>query len=94
MERACVPGSTTPPDRRCACDDAPLRIAFRFLDSVGIRINNSFVAQWLARTFPYRRFAGTLAGVCARLGANVIRYFFIAMDLHHLLHAGLPAHPG
>ena len=93
MERACVPGSTTPPDRRCARDDAPLRIAFRFLDSVGIRMNNSFVAQWLARTFPYRRFADILAGACARLGANVIRYFFIAMDLHHLLHAGLPAHP-
>ena len=93
MEHACAPGSATPPDRRRTCDDAPLRIAFRFLNSVGIRINNSFVAQWLARTFPYRRFAGTLAGVCARLGANVIRYLFIAMDLHHLLHAGLPAHP-
>jgi hypothetical protein len=93
MEHACVPGSATPPDRRCACDDARLRVAFRFLNSVGVRISNSFVAQWLARTFPYRRFADTLADVCARLGANVDRYSFIAVDLHHLLHAGLPAHP-
>jgi hypothetical protein len=57
-------------------------------------ITPTFLAhQWLARTFPYRRFADTLADVCARLGANVDRYSFIAVDLHHLLHAGLPAHP-
>jgi len=29
----------------------------------------------------------------ARLGADVVRYSFIAVDLHHLLLAGLPAHP-
>ena len=28
----------------------------------------------------------------ARLGADVVRYSFIAVDLHHLLLAGLPAH--
>jgi hypothetical protein len=28
----------------------------------------------------------------ARLGADVDRYFFIAVDFHHLLLAGLPAH--
>ncbi len=28
----------------------------------------------------------------ARLGADVVRYPFIAVDLHHLLLAGLPAH--
>jgi hypothetical protein len=28
----------------------------------------------------------------ARLGADVVRYAFIAVDLHHLLLAGLPAH--
>lgn len=44
------------------------------------------------RTFPYRRFANALTVACARLGANVNRYFFIAVDFHHLLHAGLPAH--
>ena len=87
-----MPGSTTPPCRWGACDDAPPRVAFRFLNSVGARISNYFVAQWLARTFPCRRFAGTLADACARLGANVDRYSFIAVDLHHLLHAGLPAH--
>ena len=41
---------------------------------------------------PYRRFADVLAGASARLGADVVRYTFIAVDLHHLLLAGLPAH--
>jgi len=49
-------------------------------------------ARWLACTFPYRRFADSLADACARLGADVVRYSFIAVDLHHLLLAGLPAH--
>jgi len=51
------------------------------------------VAQWLACTFPCRRFADILADVCARPGADVVRYSFIVVDLHHLLLAGLPAHP-
>ena len=42
---------------------------------------------------PYRRFADTLADACARLGADVVRYTFIVVDFHHLLLAGLPAHP-
>ena len=58
---------------------------------VGTRDDISFAVQWLAYTFPYRRFADTLAGDCARLGANVTRYVFIVMDFHHLLSAGLPA---
>ena len=41
---------------------------------------------------PYRRFADILAEACARLGADVVRYSFIVVDLHHLLLAGLPAH--
>ena len=41
---------------------------------------------------PCRRFADILADACARLGADVGRYSFIAVDLHHLLLAGLPAH--
>jgi hypothetical protein len=45
-------------------------------------------------TFPYRRFADILADTCARLGADVVRYSFIVVDLHHLLLAGLPAHSG
>jgi hypothetical protein len=42
----------------------------------------------LARTLPYRRFAGTLTDACARLGADVVRYSVIAVDSHHLLLAG------
>src|ERR1700722_12651810 len=67
-------------------------IAFRYTDSVGTRNQFSIAAQWLACTFPYRRFADILADACARLGADVVRYSFIAVDLHHLLLAGLPAH--
>jgi hypothetical protein len=53
-----------------------------------------FEAQWLAYALPYRRFTPALAGDGARLGADVVRYSFIAVDLHHLLLAGLPgAHP-
>ncbi len=33
-----------------------------------------------------------LADANARLGADVDRYSFIVVDLHHLLLAGLPAH--
>jgi hypothetical protein len=44
----------------------------------------------LACTF--RRFADILTDACARLGADVVRYSFIAVDLHHLLLAGLLAH--
>jgi transposase len=43
---------------------------------------------------PYRRFATTLTGDAARLGADVVCYSFIVVDLHHLLLAGLPAHSG
>ena len=41
----------------------------------------SIAAQWLACTFPCRRFADILADACARLGADVGRYSFIAVDL-------------
>ena len=41
---------------------------------------------------PYRRFVGVLTDANARLGADVDRYTFIVVDLHHLLLAGLPAH--
>ena len=52
----------------------------------------SFAAQWLAYTHPCRRFAPGLAADDARLGADVVRYSFIVVDLHHLLLVGLPAH--
>src|SRR5262245_61472953 len=45
----------------------------------------SFAARWLAYALPYRRFV-----ICdARLGADVVRYSFIAVDFHHQLLAGL-----
>lgn len=39
---------------------------------------------------PLLRFAARLTAPCARLGADVDRYY--VMDLHHLLFAGFPAH--
>jgi hypothetical protein len=74
-------------------DSALVRIAFRSLEYVGIRNMNDFVAPWLAYMPPYRRFAVALADAHARLGADVVRYTFIAVDFHHLHLAGLPAHP-
>ncbi|MGF6291581.1 hypothetical protein [Paraburkholderia youngii] len=88
-----MPGSTTTPGHPGARDYALGRFAFRYTDSVGTRDQFSIVAQWLACTYPCRRFADILADACARLGADVVRYSFIAVDLHHLLLAGLPAHP-
>lgn len=87
-----MPGSPTTPGRPGTRADAPGRVAFRIANGVGARNCCSFAAQWLAYALPYRRFAGTLAGAAARLGAGVVRYSFTVMDLHHLLLAGLPAH--
>jgi len=87
-----MPGSTTTPGRPSACDGALERLAFRYTDSVSTQKQFSFAAQWLACTYPYRRFADILTNACARLRADVVRYTFIAVDLHHLLLAGLPAH--
>ena len=87
-----MPGSQTSPGRSNARDSASYRVAFRPTDSVSTRIQVYFAAQWLAYTLPYRRFADTLADACARLEADVDRYSFIAVDLHLLLLAGLPAH--
>ena len=88
-----MPGSSTTPGRPSACASALRRLAFRYTDSVGTQIQFSIAAPWLACPYPYRRFADTLADACARLGADVVRYTFIAMDFHHLILAGLPAHP-
>ena len=88
-----MPSSSTTPGYPSACDDALEHVAFRYTDSVGTRNQFSIAAQWLACTFPYRRFADILADACARLGADVVCYSFIVVDLHHLLLAGLPAHP-
>jgi len=69
--------------RPCCLPPAELRRHPNFVD---------FAAQWLACTLPYRRFDATLAGDAARLRADVGRYPFIAVNLHHILLAGLPAH--
>ena len=87
-----MPGSPTTPGRPGAHDDAPVRVAFRQEKGVGTRNYANFVAQWLACAIPYRRFADILADACARLGANVDRYSFIAVDFHHILLASLLAH--
>src|SRR6266446_10102388 len=71
---------------------APVRMAFHIRNCVGTRDDRSFAVQWLACALPCRRFAGALADVCARLGADVDRYSFTVRDLHPLLLAGLPAH--
>jgi hypothetical protein len=93
-ELSYMPGSPTTPDLQSARDDALQRIAFRHHKDVGIRDHGLFVAQLLAYTLPYRRFANALASADARLGADVDRYSFIVSDLHRLLLAGLPAHYG
>ena len=87
-----MPGSPTTPGRPGARADAPVRVAFRVGNGVGTRDCRAFAARWLAYALPCRRFAVTLAGADARLGADVDRYSFIVVDLHHLLLAGLPAH--
>jgi hypothetical protein len=87
-----MPGSPTTPGRTGARASAPVRVAFRHENSVGTRDNSSFAAQWLAYAHPYRRFTPALTDDGARLGADVDRYSFIVVDLHHLLPAGLPAH--
>ena len=83
-----MPGSSTTPGRTDTRADASARIAFRDFDHVGTRDYQAFAARWLACMLPYRRFAATLAGADARLGADVDRYSFTVADLHLLLSAG------
>ena len=44
------------------------------------------------RNYGITKLGDVFRSVCARLGADVVRYSFTAMDFHHLLLAGLPAH--
>jgi len=87
-----MPGSKTTPGPAGTRNDAPASFAFRGVNNVGTRVSNAFAAQWLAYTLPYRRFAVILAEDCARIGGDVDCYSFIAVDSHHILLAGLPAH--
>jgi hypothetical protein len=91
-KRPYMPGSQTTPGPVGARNNAPASFAFRQVNNVGTRVYNAFAAQWLAYTLPYRRFAVALADVYARLGGDVGCYSFIAVDFHHILLAGLPAH--
>jgi hypothetical protein len=84
-----MPGSSTTPSQTGARDDVPIYVAFRENEHVGTREFQVYAAQWLAYALPYRRFAVTLAGASARLGADVDRCSFTVVDLHHLLLAGL-----
>ena len=92
-ERPYMPGSTTTPGCPNARAGAFGHVAFRYTDSVGTRRLFSIAARWLACMLPCRRFVGILADAYARLGADADRYSFIAVDLHHLLLAGLTGAP-
>ena len=83
-----MPGSPTTPGWASARDDAPVHFAFRDSEHVGTRDYLAFAAPWLAYALPYRRFADTLAGASARLGAGAGRYSFTVGDFHLLLFAG------
>jgi len=83
-----MPGSSTTPGHKGTRAVAPLHVAFHQLNGVGSRNERTFAARWLAYALPYRRFAGALADVCARLGADAVRYSFIVRDSHPLLLAG------
>ena len=87
-----MPGSQTALGWAGTRNSVPVHIAFRQQNGVGAQDDVDFAAQWLAYAIPCRRFAGILADTCARLGADVVCYSFIVVDLHHLLPTGLPAH--
>ena len=84
-----MPGSLTTPGRMGTRAIVLMRVAFHNCNSVSTRNQKSYAAQWLAYALPCRRFACTLAGTCARLGADAVRYSFTVVDSHHLLLAGL-----
>ena len=56
-ERPCMPGSQTTRGQTGTRSSAPVRIAFRFNNSVGTPEKVTFVARWLAYTYPCQRFA-------------------------------------
>jgi hypothetical protein len=72
---------------------ASARVALRDFEHVGTRVAQVFAAQWLTYVLPCRRFAVILADAEARLGADAVRYAFIAGDLRLLLLAGLTGAP-
>lgn len=87
-----MPGSLTTRSRTASRGGETVHIAFGVGHTLGAPDGITIAARWLAYAHPYRRFAPALADRRARLGADVIRYSFIAEDFHPLSPAGLPAH--
>jgi len=56
-EHPCMPGSQTTRGQTGTRSSVPVHVAFRFNDSVGTPEKMTFVAQWLAYTYPCQRFA-------------------------------------
>ena len=86
-----MPGSPTTPgrtDTRALSCPSVLPSALSTASAPGFV---PFAAQWLAYALPCRRFTAAFTDRRARRGVDVVRYSFIAVDLHHLLLAGLPA---
>jgi hypothetical protein len=57
-------GSTTTRGWLVSCDDVTHHLAFCWTESISTP-NLSYAAQYLAYTFPYRRFACSLTATCA-----------------------------
>ena len=87
-----MPGCLTTRSRTASRVGETVHIAFGVRHTLDAPDGITIAARWLAYAHPYRRFASVLADQRARLGADVGRYSFIVVDLHHLLLAGLPAH--
>lgn len=68
-----MPGSSTTPGRTGTRDDAPSMLPSGITTPSAPELFQAFAAQWLAYVLPYRRFACTLAGADARLGADADR---------------------
>jgi hypothetical protein len=83
---AASPAATTAATRRHTCD----RVAFRRSD--GVSAPNDVFRGSMADLSSANASRPVSRPGHARLGADVDRYSFIVVDLHHLLLAGLPAH--
>ena len=85
--QTCV-GSTTTQDQPGTCVDAPVRMAFRFDDSVGvpIAIFRSSIPSPSVPLFTLQRW---LHSARCKTRGRVVRYSFLVRLLHPLSHAGL-----
>ncbi len=68
-----MPGSPTTPGRTRARDDTRAVLPSVIMTTSAPGLIQAFAAQWLAYVLLYRRFACTLAGADARLGADADR---------------------